>query len=261
MLELILASSLLLSGSDSPTPYTVDGRGITLPVGEVFENNGHVNIKTATGSLSLHFEEKCVTRTDAECAGERHKAAQFIGKSYIPWSAFGLKGEFCVCWVQLSAYNEHFGEGGQEPICSPTHIPEEPPVTPEEPETPVTPPVDEPKEPTTPDIPEEPSTPETPETPGETTPEEPTVPVVPETPVKTPTEPSEPPVEPVVPSTPVRTPEKPVTPPVTTQQTPPPSTPRATLPVTGAGDVALAIAAAAALAVGGILLVIRARNV
>lgn len=108
------ASPALAAGSDGPTPYTVTEEGIYLPAGQVFQDNGHVNIKTSLGPANVHFEAKCITRTDAECAGDRHAQAQFIGKSSIPWTAFGLgKKPFCVTWVQLSQYNEHYGEGGQ----------------------------------------------------------------------------------------------------------------------------------------------------
>lgn len=113
---LLLFGPAALAGSDSPTPYTVDATGITLPAGVVFRDNGHVNVRWNGGAAGLHFEAKCVTRTDAECAGARHSAAQYIGRSFIPWSAFGLT-DGCVTWVQLSDFNEHFGEGGQEPVC------------------------------------------------------------------------------------------------------------------------------------------------
>ena len=116
-LAVVGSSAAFAGGSDSPTPYTVDQTGITLPAGDTFRDNGHVNIRTNLGNPGLHFEGKCINRTDAECAGARHAAAQFIGKSFIPWSAFGLNGEFCVSWVQISQYNEHFGEGGQAPVC------------------------------------------------------------------------------------------------------------------------------------------------
>lgn len=134
-----VASPAYAGGSDSPTPYSVTTEGITLPSGSVFEDNGHVNIKTDQGPRNMHFEGKCVNRTDAECAGKRHDDAQYIGKSFIPWSAFGLSGKFCVTWVQINKYNEHFGEGGQPPICigepCVTHSPEpteEPTETPTE---------------------------------------------------------------------------------------------------------------------------------
>lgn len=105
-------------GSDGPTPYTVDVNGITLPSGDVFMDNGHVNIRTATGKTAgVHLEGKCINRSDAECAGARHEQAQFIGKGFIPWSAFGINtATECVVWVQVSHYNQHFGEGGQDPV-------------------------------------------------------------------------------------------------------------------------------------------------
>ena len=113
-----LGTTAYADGSDSPTPYEVTKDGIQLPAGDTFSDNGHVNIK-ATGSTwkDLHFEGKCITRTDAECSGDRHAAAQYIGKSSIPWEAFGLKEPFCVTWTQLAQYKEHFGEGGQKPVC------------------------------------------------------------------------------------------------------------------------------------------------
>lgn len=117
-------------GSDSPTPYVVDVAGITLPNGAVFRDSNHVNLRTSQGSKSVHMEAKCITRTDAECAGKRHDDAQYIGKSFIPWSAFGLTDPFCVEWVQIDGYNEHYGEGGQPPMCSTPDYPEPEPTTP-----------------------------------------------------------------------------------------------------------------------------------
>ena len=128
-------------GSDSPTPYTVDTEGITLPEGSVFLDNGHINVRTSDDrTVNVHFESKCIDRNDAECSGDRHKFAQYIGKSFIPWSVLGiyLRSE-CVAWVQLSAFNEHFGEGGQAPIGYPCSTDPEEPTTPVEPEEPVTP--------------------------------------------------------------------------------------------------------------------------
>ena len=138
-----VAAPAFAGGSDDPTPYTVDRAGITLPAGRVFQDNGHVNIRWDGGAKGLHFEAKCATRTDAECAGDRHAAAQFIGKSFLPWSAFGLTDE-CVTWVQISDFNEHYGEGGQPPVClveetpcpSPTAPTSEPSKTPEPTSTP-----------------------------------------------------------------------------------------------------------------------------
>lgn len=123
------------TGSDSATPYTVSAEGISLSGGSTFSDDGHINVRLAegAGTANVHFEAKCATRTDAECAGERHDHAQFIGQSFIPWSAFTLPASGCVEWVQLSQYNEHFGEGGQAPVCYGTPTP---PVEPE-PEAPV----------------------------------------------------------------------------------------------------------------------------
>ena len=150
--ELALAAALTIAqmgGSDDPTPYTVDGSGITLPAGQVFEDNGHVNVMTITGSFGLHFEAKCVVRTDAECAGARHAAAQFIGTGFIPWSAFGIAGCDSVVWVQLAQFNEHFGEGGQASVkvvpCVGTPTPEPTPdPTPDPEPTPTPDPTPEP---------------------------------------------------------------------------------------------------------------------
>ncbi|WP_430868323.1 hypothetical protein [Demequina aurantiaca] len=93
-------------GSDDPTPYTVTASGITLPAGTSFPDNGHVNIKTTAGDKSIHFESQ-----------NNQPSGTWIGESFLPWSAFGLTGEFCVTWVQIADFKEHFGEGGQEPVC------------------------------------------------------------------------------------------------------------------------------------------------
>ncbi len=123
------------AGSDSPIPYTVDRAGITLPAGETFPDNGHVNIRWNGGHAGLHFESKCTTRTDAECAGARHEAAQYIGASFIPWTAFGVPADACIEWVQIAQHPEHYGEGGQSPIClneeEPCPTETTPPSTPE----------------------------------------------------------------------------------------------------------------------------------
>lgn len=103
-------------GSDSPTPYTVDAAGITLPAGEVFQAHGHVNVRTNLGDAGIHFDPY-----------NNQPGGAWIGKSHIPWSAFGFKTKkVCVTWVQLSQFNEHFGEGGQTPVgkgCKPTSTP------------------------------------------------------------------------------------------------------------------------------------------
>lgn len=107
-------------GSDGPIPYVVGTDGISLPEGDVFPDNGHINVRLGSGkTVGVHFEGKCIDRSDAECAGDRHDHAQYIGKSFIPWSAMGVNiDKECVVWVQISHYNQHFGEGGQPPVGS-----------------------------------------------------------------------------------------------------------------------------------------------
>lgn len=215
--------------SDGATPYTVDATGITLPVGSTFEDNGHVNVRyTVDGvekSTGFHFEGKCVTRTDAECAGDRHTVAQFIGQSNIPWSAITSSTEgVCITWIQLAQYTEHFGEGGQEPFCfgtptpepteTPTPVPSETPTPEPTPTmTPTPTPTPEPSVTPTP----VPTTEPTP-TPTATPTPEPTV-----TPTPTPTPTEEPPV--VVPPT-----ETPTPVPTPTEEPPVVPTPEPTEP-------------------------------
>lgn len=104
-------------GSDDPTPYTVTAEGITLPAGVTFPDGGHVNIQSTQGDRGIHFES---LNWPAD-----HPKKYYIGKSFIPWSAFGLSGDFCVSWVQISMYNQHYGEGGQPPVCSTPPKPKE----------------------------------------------------------------------------------------------------------------------------------------
>lgn len=109
-------------GSDSPTPYAVTTEGVQLPDGDAFRDSGHVNTRFygpeggVLQSAGVHFEAKCIDRTDAECAGARHEHAQYIGRSFIPWSAFGITEGSEIRWVQVSHHSAHFGEGGQKPI-------------------------------------------------------------------------------------------------------------------------------------------------
>lgn len=111
LVSLAFGGSASAAGSDGPTPYTVDASGVTLPAGDTYKDGGHVNIKyTVNGgaekSKGIHFE-----------ALNNQPSGKWIGKSNIPWSAFGLSGSFCVTRVQVHGYNEHYGEGGQGPIC------------------------------------------------------------------------------------------------------------------------------------------------
>src|SRR5690625_5092867 len=120
-LFLILTPTAALAGSDGATPYQVTTVGVHLPAGDTFPAGGHINVRYFDGdriqrTAGVHFEGKCIDRTDAECAGDRHEHAQFIGESFIPWSAFGITEGSRITWVQVHGYNQHFGEGGQKPV-------------------------------------------------------------------------------------------------------------------------------------------------
>ncbi len=109
-------SAAYAGGSDDPTPYTVTTEGVQLPDGVTFPDGGHVNIKSNQGDRGIHFESL-----------NNQPSGKWIGKSFLPWEAFGLDvSTLCVTWVQVSLYNEHFGEGGQSPIgkgCEPCPTP------------------------------------------------------------------------------------------------------------------------------------------
>ena len=119
-LAAFVASPALAAGSDGPTPYTVAADGLSLPSPDTFPDGGHVNIRYtdatgATKSASVHFESQ-----NGQASGA------FIGKRYLPWTSLISSPSYCITWVQVSLYNEHFGEGGQSPVCStppttPTH--------------------------------------------------------------------------------------------------------------------------------------------
>ena len=139
--------AVLTGGSDSPTPYLVDESGITLPVGRVFglSDVQDANVRLTDGTtLNIHFP------------GAPYPAD---GAAALTWLGLGFGAGDCIEWVQLHGFNEHHGEGGQEPVCVPTVPPVEPPVEtppptpPAETLPPVTPPVEPPVTPVTPDAP------------------------------------------------------------------------------------------------------------
>jgi hypothetical protein len=98
-------------GSDAPVPYTVAPDGLTLPDGATFQDGGHVNVRyTVDGVESgtgIHFE----TLND-------QPSGRYVGESFLPWSELIDEASYCVSWVQVSQFDEHFGEGGQEPVCT-----------------------------------------------------------------------------------------------------------------------------------------------
>ena len=92
------------TGSGDPTPYTVSRDGLTFP--SPLQAHSHINVRTADGvTHGLHIDPN-----------NGHPGASWVGASFVPWSAFGITNG-CVVWVQWSDTNEHFGEGGQKPVC------------------------------------------------------------------------------------------------------------------------------------------------
>jgi hypothetical protein len=100
----IWSATAAFAGSDPQAPYTVTKEGVTLPAGTTFPAGGHVNWRTDRGSYGIHFESL-----------NNQPSGVYIGKSFLP---FNLAVGECVEWVQVSLYNEHYGEGGQPPICN-----------------------------------------------------------------------------------------------------------------------------------------------
>ena len=157
-----LIPGVATAGSDSPTPYTVTAEGITLPAGTVFPAHGHVNWRTTSSSGGIHFDPN-----------NNQPGGAYIGASFLPITL--APGE-CITWVQISLFDQHYGEGGQDPICKPTTTPTEEPTWHSPDPTPAptaeTPPSSEP-EPSQPPAETETPTEPSPTSP-ETTPSEPT---------------------------------------------------------------------------------------
>ncbi|MFE4464480.1 hypothetical protein ACFRCR_05090 [Oerskovia sp. NPDC056781] len=125
---LVATPTIASAGSDSPTPYTVTASGVTLPAGQAFREHGHVNYRataldgTGEQSFNVHLET----------ANGRSTAA-YVGASFLDFAGAvaAFPAGFCVTWVQVEGFDEHFGEGGQAPVCTPTPTPlsPAPPVT------------------------------------------------------------------------------------------------------------------------------------
>ncbi|MFC7879475.1 LPXTG cell wall anchor domain-containing protein [Isoptericola sp. NPDC057391] len=134
-LLLISAGPAAAGGSDDEPPYRVTADGLTLPAGDAFRDGGHVNIRYTTPGAGqqgagIHFETL-----------NQRPSGAYVGKQFLPWSALvgAVPAGLCITWVQVEGYNEHFGEGGQEPVCTPASVPvPEPSATPERSEPPAT---------------------------------------------------------------------------------------------------------------------------
>ena len=189
---LVLLPTAAHAGSDSPTPYVVTAAGLTLPTGTTFEEQGHINYRVTaldgTGERSFNVHQ-------AVPHNNVWPAAAYVGQSYYAWTdhpsfAAAFPDGYCVTWVQVSLFDEPFGEGGQPPACTDPGSPVDPtdPVDPTEPTDPAVPlgPTDPtgpviPTDPTDPAVPTEPTDPPVTVDPGEPTdtvlPVDPTEPV------------------------------------------------------------------------------------
>ncbi|BGP20326.1 hypothetical protein JCM10213v2_008471 [Rhodosporidiobolus nylandii] len=114
-------------GSDGCTPYSVSAAGVTLPSGVTWQDGGHVNYQAipksqykagdtylqhgswSTQSFGVHFESL-----------NNQPSGVYIGKSFYDFSgaAAAFPAGYCITWVQVAIYNQHFGEGGQAPVCT-----------------------------------------------------------------------------------------------------------------------------------------------
>jgi hypothetical protein len=141
-------------GSDAPTPYTVTAAGVTLPTGTTYVDGGHVNYRataldgTGSRSFGTHFESL-----------NNQPSGKYIGTSFYDFNgaATAFPDGYCVTWVQVAEYNEHFGEGGQKPVCTTDE------TTPETPGTPLVPVVPGAELPTDEETPAVPGTPKGPD--------------------------------------------------------------------------------------------------
>ncbi|MFS0705863.1 hypothetical protein AB6N23_15230, partial [Cellulomonas sp. 179-A 9B4 NHS] len=99
------------AGSDAPTPYRVTATGLELPTGQVLAEHAHLNVlwTSATGAGAG------ATNVHLEGAGTRWH--DLVGAASVTWERLGLPADACVRWVQVAGFDEHFGEGGQAPVC------------------------------------------------------------------------------------------------------------------------------------------------
>lgn len=111
------AAAAVAGGSDAPTPYTVSAAGVTLPEGRTFAAHDHVNYRAT--SLDGGAESRFGLHLDPN---NGHPGGAYIGTSTLDFRAAAERFPegYCVTWVQVNGFDEHFGEGGQEPVCTTT---------------------------------------------------------------------------------------------------------------------------------------------
>ena len=144
---LLVAASLSLVGvagsaaalgnpgtSDGPIPYSFTSTSLTLPPGATFQSGSDGNVDYIPLSQYSAGETWVNKGSDWTVSGINFHVEQnagfgasMIGKSTLPFSSSASGGAFrgtlpaggyCIVWVQVHGYNEHFGEGGQTPLCT-----------------------------------------------------------------------------------------------------------------------------------------------
>lgn len=178
VIVLAISASLALAtsaGADEPDPYSLTPDGLVLS--QPMDDHDHINVHTTGTNHNFHIEGKCLNRSDAECAQtdgnsviSRHAEAQYIGATFIPWTALVYEGE-CITWIQVAWTNYHWSDK-QNPFCPGSETPPSEPTPTPEPSAPTTPspepspttatPTPEPSVPASPTPTPEPSTPASP---------------------------------------------------------------------------------------------------
>ncbi|POY75491.1 putative Cellulose 1,4-beta-cellobiosidase (non-reducing end) [Rhodotorula taiwanensis] len=116
-------------GSDGCTPYTVGYSGVTLPQGQTYPSGGHVNYQAIPKSQYVAGQTylKPGSKWTPQSFGmqfdpnNNQPGGVYIGRNFFDFgqAAAAFPQGYCITWVQLAQYNQHFGEGGQCPICTP----------------------------------------------------------------------------------------------------------------------------------------------
>jgi hypothetical protein len=134
-----LASPAMAGGSTDPVPYTVTSSSLTLPTGHTFNsssptNDGNVKFipvsQYRAGQTYTHPGSNWnVQNINFHIEQNPNTGKAMIGSSTLPFDSTTSDGAFrgvlpssgyCIVWVQVDGFNEHFGEGGQAPVCSGT---------------------------------------------------------------------------------------------------------------------------------------------
>ena len=123
--------------SDGPIPYSLTPTALTLSSGHTFNsssptNDGNVKYiplsqYSAGQSYTNQGPNWTVLNINFHIEQNAGFGAAMIGKTVLPFDTAASGGAFrgtlpstgyCIVWVQVDGYNEHFGEGGQAPLCT-----------------------------------------------------------------------------------------------------------------------------------------------